>query len=402
MGRFGARTDPHSSHRAAATRAANKRRNARVKQESTVDLIGLIYDAALEPALWPDALERVRQAADASTATLFVPNLGEQRVACMLSGGLDDNAIEQYTRHFHRCDAWLQAGIHVPAGAVVRGTDVLPNDRLVKTEFYNDYLRPLDIYRLQAAVLEREGEMRTILSLHRSKRVEDFGVQEATLLKTLVPHFQRALGIARLVARCEAQTDVLNRISIGAFVLDQSGRIIVANQAAEEIASEGDGLQVTQRGFRAGTLSQTNALQRLVGGALLGGSSSESLTLTRASGRRALEVWATPLRRNGSVLQSAAAAAIVFVSDPERGGNISAEALARLYHLSPAQARVAANLAQGKRVKDIAEKFGLSEGTVRNEMKQVFQKTGVHRQSELVHVLLSGVLFSLTDSHRRR
>ncbi len=109
-----------------------------------------------------------------------------------------------------------------------------------------------------------------------------------------------------------------SRISIGAFVLDQSGRITFTNQTAEEIASEGDRLQLTHSSLRAATPSETSALQRLVGGVLLGGSNSEPFTLARPSGRRPLEVWAAPLRRDSSMLGGATAAAVVFVSDPGR------------------------------------------------------------------------------------
>ena len=59
-----------------------------------------------------------------------------------------------------------------------------------------------------------------------------------------------------------------------------------------------------------------------------------------------------------------------------------------LFGLSQAEARVAGLVGQGLTVPAVAQRLGLSAGTVRNQLKAVFAKTGVARQTEL-SVLLS-------------
>ena len=49
-------------------------------------------------------------------------------------------------------------------------------------------------------------------------------------------------------------------------------------------------------------------------------------------------------------------------------------------------------------VKDIARAQGTSLNTVRSQLKSVFEKLGVHRQSELVRSLLSGPFQNVTPA----
>jgi DNA-binding NarL/FixJ family response regulator len=63
--------------------------------------------------------------------------------------------------------------------------------------------------------------------------------------------------------------------------------------------------------------------------------------------------------------------------------------LRRLYGLTTAEAAVAIRLIQGDGIKPIAESMCLSAGTVRTHVQHIFDKTGTHRQAELVRTLLA-------------
>jgi DNA-binding CsgD family transcriptional regulator len=55
--------------------------------------------------------------------------------------------------------------------------------------------------------------------------------------------------------------------------------------------------------------------------------------------------------------------------------------------LTPAQARLATLLFNGKTVKDAAHELGVTEGSARQYLKKVFQKTGAKRQIDLIRVI---------------
>ncbi len=93
---------------------------------------------------------------------------------------------------------------------------------------------------------------------------------------------------------------------------------------------------------------------------------------------------------DGLDLGRARPAAVVFVSDPEQRQETPAALLQQLYGLTPAEARLAEAMAGGGPLKAAAERFGVTLGTVRIQLKAVFAKTGTRSQADLVRLLLSG------------
>ena len=63
--------------------------------------------------------------------------------------------------------------------------------------------------------------------------------------------------------------------------------------------------------------------------------------------------------------------------------------LARKYGLTPAERRVAAQLALGLTVREIAASTGRRESTVRWHVRNLHSKLGVHRQADVVRLVLS-------------
>jgi DNA-binding CsgD family transcriptional regulator len=61
--------------------------------------------------------------------------------------------------------------------------------------------------------------------------------------------------------------------------------------------------------------------------------------------------------------------------------------LTRAFGLTPAEAKLAATIAQGKALEQIAKELGIARTTVRNQLRAIFSKTNTHRQSELVALL---------------
>jgi DNA-binding CsgD family transcriptional regulator len=70
-----------------------------------------------------------------------------------------------------------------------------------------------------------------------------------------------------------------------------------------------------------------------------------------------------------------------------------AEVLQGLFDLTPAEARVARGIGEGRTVEALAETFGLSRETIRSQLKVVLGKAGLGRQADLV-AMLAGVRVS--------
>jgi DNA-binding CsgD family transcriptional regulator len=92
----------------------------------------------------------------------------------------------------------------------------------------------------------------------------------------------------------------------------------------------------------------------------------------------------TPLRRRNRAEWSGRIALMVELPPAPRGLDTWAAA----FRLSPAETRLWAALSAGRRLIDIAEESGVSVNTVRVQLRTLFQKTGVHRQADLLRLAL--------------
>ena len=73
---------------------------------------------------------------------------------------------------------------------------------------------------------------------------------------------------------------------------------------------------------------------------------------------------------------------------PAEGAGADAATLSAAFGLTPAEARVAKALAEGRPPTQIASDLGIARTTVAFHMRNIFQKTGTGRQAELVAALL--------------
>ena len=83
------------------------------------------------------------------------------------------------------------------------------------------------------------------------------------------------------------------------------------------------------------------------------------------------------------------ATAMVLVADPEAAPAAPGEALRASYGLTAAETRVAEALLEHERLAEVAASLGVSLSTVRTLLQRAFDKTGTHRQAELVRLMLA-------------
>jgi DNA-binding CsgD family transcriptional regulator len=174
---------------------------------------------------------------------------------------------------------------------------------------------------------------------------------------------------------------VLDLLREAVLVLSRDARPLGMNRAARALLREGDGLVLSVRGVAASTPVAAVALRRGIERAAFG----ETLRLQvprNARGPLSLRVEPHPER------PSCDAAAVLFVNDGD-SRTLRTHALVARYALTPTEASVTRRLAAGAGLEQIARELDISLNTVRGHLKQIFAKTGTHRQVELVCKLLA-------------
>jgi DNA-binding CsgD family transcriptional regulator len=110
------------------------------------------------------------------------------------------------------------------------------------------------------------------------------------------------------------------------------------------------------------------------------------LLIHRDTGRP-LQISVLPFQSN-SLLFGAAPCALILLHDPDAQSASRSAILSAIYHLTPAECRLADLLHQDFDVAQAAEVLGITQGTARFMLKNVFRKTRTHRQPELIRFLL--------------
>ena len=163
--------------------------------------------------------------------------------------------------------------------------------------------------------------------------------------------------------------------------LDRAGRLLAANVPALDILQRGDGLS-----DKGGTLSAwlpedherlqdllARALPRLWGQPPGGG----SMTLRRLSDPAPLGLHISPVGdARADFFGGRRVAALVLVVDPAFAPRIDPVRIAQVLGLRPSEARVAALLAEGRSVREIAEATDRRPGYVRKVLKRVYGEAG--------------------------
>jgi len=182
----------------------------------------------------------------------------------------------------------------------------------------------------------------------------------------------------------------LERLPIGVIVLDQQGKVIFTNAPGGALLAERDGISLSSDGIcRASTPAETKALKDCIQSVLQpaeGDARDGGLALSRPSMRRPLSAIATPI--DGMDGDGRAAVAL-FVTDPERQTRPPRALLQKLFQLTGSEAKIVQGLVEGKSLEEIAPEAGITIGSARTYLKQVFAKTGTNRQADLVRMVLT-------------
>ncbi len=215
----------------------------------------------------------------------------------------------------------------------------------------------------------------------------------------LAPHLARAMRIfvhyAQAYRERAVYQTVVERIGVGVVLVDANSVMMASNAIAGEILSSPNGLSA-RHGKLIAEAPATAALAQQVRAAaeaqtsapnepgrplaLERGDNPSPLTLTIYPGPGVVHGDA-PLRRS----------AIVVLRDPDRRASVSADVVAQLFGLTPAEAGLATLLAQGFDIDEASETLGIRRNTARSQLQSIFMKTNAKRQSELIRLILSSV-----------
>ncbi|MEW5686409.1 MAG: LuxR C-terminal-related transcriptional regulator [Pseudomonadota bacterium] len=355
-----------------------------LREDEFLDLIDRIYDAGMSFDRWPDALTRMADLLGARDASLGA--MAPEALPWIFAPRTDPEFMRVYAEAYHPLDQVWHGVTQRAVGQATSDAMVMPREALEKSAFHNEWSRPQGYSTIMGSMVLAEDGWRTVLMMPGR---ETFDREQLRALRMLTPHLRRAVQMNIRLAQGDLQTQatatLLREMGAAAFVLDAGGRVLFANPAAEELFRSG-AVRVAQ-GMLAGAEGAAD-LRTLAARCALGGSAADGGIVEVARPRQTpLRLRVTPVRRETPLLGPGVAAAIVFditgsaPDDP-------VQRLRRRYGLTAAEAVFALEIVKGDGKPAVAERLGISFSTARTHLSRIFEKTGVHRQAELVRLVL--------------
>ena len=363
-------------------------------------VVGSIYDAAVDPALWTDALARIAEFVGGQAGALGSKDMVRKFINVDHHVGLDLQYMQMHSEMYRECDPLATVPL-LDVGQVVRLRELRPYDDYCKGRFYQERARPQGWGDTAGAVLERSGKSCQFLSVVRSEANDTVDNENDVVdnemrrrMALVAPHARRAVLIGKAIDRKanEAATlaDVLDGLSAGLFLIDAKGLLVHANTAGRGILGADDFLRSIGGRLVARDTRVNRTLQEIFAdlGDLEIGSKGVALLLNAQEGEchvaHVLPLGAGRRRRAGAPRTVAAA---VFVCRATLETLSSPDVIRRAYQLTPTELRVLFAIVNIGGIPEVATALGVADTTIRTHVGRLFDKTGVGRQADLVKVV---------------
>lgn len=172
--------------------------------------------------------------------------------------------------------------------------------------------------------------------------------------------------------------EALDLVRQAAVICDGCGQILHINRLAAALLGSGYG--ATARAIDFEDFIGERNFRRILEAVLGPEGPSDVQAPLRVRGCEPLVFRALPLVRQSPPIEADGVALLLI----ERPRPSLEEILAGRFGLTAAEVRVVSRMAQGASIGEIAERNGVRPATVRSQLKSIFLKTGIRRQSQLV------------------
>ena len=348
-------------------------------------LVGVIYDGLADRISWMELLGRLRGplAVDLIVLTVRAPGGSDETV--MIGSGS--------TRPIPAIGADPLAALRVDQVEALN--DLSADPRFADSTYHRTLLAPADLNRMLAVNIRTEDGTECRLRLCRDAQADPFDAREEITCSQLLPHLKRALALCSTIDLMESErrlySSAMDRLMVGAIILDEAGRVLRTTGLADTLLAEKDGLKIINGCLHAAYPADDVELQRRVKDVARrpGGSGAVAASIGRPSGVRNLGIVIQRIGPNDRFAGIRTAAVALFIRDPERKPEVKKDMLRQLFDLTPAESALAILLTDGLSLEEAAVELDISRNTARAHLRSIFSKMLINRQSELVSILLS-------------
>jgi len=377
-----------------------------IDHATLADMVGLIYEAALDPARWIDFVSLVENIYPDGRITMFAHRDGRPTNALTAQKNFRSDDLQAYSDYYVTNSPFVANVDKIPLGIPTFSEHVVDNAELYKTEHYNDFVRPRGLGHYAVGILlERDAQGMTAFSIADHKDDDVRRSHQKRLLQLLTVHLQRAIKLHRTLA-CQSATTAATQAAFDrwtqpAFVLSASARVVSMNAAAAALLKREDCIWLDRDGqLRSVDDAKSRAIELAARkcaaiadrpGPAADPAIRESVLLPRPAPAPPLQAaaWTLPFSDQRAAFAAPQGRVLLIVFDPLQVQRTPVRWLSRQFGLSPAEERLTDAIVNGVTLADAADQIGIRLSTARTRLKAIQTKTGCSRQVDLVRLAMS-------------
>ena len=226
--------------------------------------------------------------------------------------------------------------------------------------------------------------------------LEELGDEEAesdSVRGVLTKHFKRASRLNKKISllhdNLDATASVLDRLPLGVMFVESGAKIAFSNRRAK-LVLEGDYDLSQSRGVVSTSSSEINhKIQKSVNEVLNHASATTKTISVNASQPNAFTLSFSSLEAMKIARPSGRHYVVILIATPEAQSHITQQSLQDRHGLTSAEAKLTLAIVNGGSLESAVARLSISKHTARSQLKSVFQKTGVNKQSELIKKILT-------------
>lgn len=365
------------------------------------DVVSRFYRAASGSIGWVEALTAFQRALSAKAVILLAVDSSQRCVAFSYEAtDYPPEASLDYLRTYNTIDSNAKLVMAQAPGEWVHCWEHFDEDIVAKDPFYQQFLIPYGGRYVAGCKVSQEGSLSVILGVHRGIGSLPFDSAEKQLCARLARHLTDALALNRAHANERIQgrlgMELLKRLRTPVALVDERRQLRYANPRAQAMLAKGGAMQGNSNRLSCSRSQDDNALiaglRQLLG-------DDEARSGIAPADKVFLKAHATSSGSNLGVYMYALhpdetlhffgdeSLAMLLFHEPDQPIQLDPFVLAAAFELTPAEARVAAAIAQGASLEQVAQQLVISVNTVRSHLQTIFGKTGATRQAELVSLI---------------
>jgi len=361
------------------------------------ELVGAIYDCAVDVTLWPQALGRICDHFGFRKGTIDLNRVPSMTSLFNYNYGIDDRQAQTMLSHYRGMpEVWggLAASMERPIDRPWIVSRIMTQEELRQTAYYQHWVGPMGLVDGAAIVLARDNALFGSIRLATDSQVGMIDDRLAYDLALLLPHCQRAARISGLIdASLGAVRNfqaVIDSMVVPILLVSSDCAVVHANPRARAMLDNGSVL----KSVRGRLVSQIPGLQRAIDNAIRRLSEDETdipgngigLSI-RAPDQSLRTLHLLPLAQGDMRTRLAGdAVAAIFISTVSVEQDFVRDVLQPIFELTNAEIGVFKLIIAGRTTQQISAELDVAASTVRTHVQHLFEKTATHRRADLIRL----------------